>query len=59
MWCLGHYGIEMNELADIEAKKAVEILSQKEQVPDNLKKIKQDTMKKIIRKHQVQQWKKA
>ena len=49
----------MNELADIEAKKAVEILSQKEETPDYLKKIKQDTMKKMIREHQVQQWQKA
>ena len=58
-WCPGHCGIDMNELADIEAKKAVEILSQREQAPDNLKKIKQDTTKKLIREHQIQQWQKA
>ena len=57
-WCPGHCDIELNEIADMKAKEKAEILSARED-RNNHNKINVETMKKIIKEHQIQQWQKA
>ena len=57
-WCPGHCDIELNEVADMKAKEKAEILSARED-RNNHNKINVETMKKIIKEHQIQHWQKA
>ena len=58
-WCPGHCGIEGNELADENAKRAAEILSDREETEEEVKKINIEIIYKIIKEQQIQQWQRS
>ena len=56
VWCPGHCDIVYNDMADAEAKRAAEALSNLDNIDRNLRTITINTAKKMIREMQCKDW---